>query len=437
MNLTGRTVVVYGAGVSGISAAQLVRDLGGRSIIYDDNPTKSHSTSDTSVFRNCDMVVVSPGVSPANPHLLDAKLGGKQVLGELEFASVLCAAEQIAVTGTNGKTTTTLLIDHILKSAQIPSHAVGNIGAAFSAIADKLDGMETVVIEASSFQLEGMRYFAPDIAVMLNITPDHLDRHGSMERYIGAKANVFLRQAASDVAVYNADDANVMSLEPVIRAKKVPFSLTHPVDGAYLSSGFVCFRGMPVVGAEELDFAGRELEDVLAAVAVAAEKGVSLYTVASALSSFRRPEYRREECGKVAGVRMFNDSKATNVFSTLSAAEGMQGDTVLILGGADRGEDFEELFSSLPAGVKGAVVTGENAGKIAAGARECGFAPVRESPDIFDACADAVDLAHELGCDNVLFSPSSKSYDRYASFSERGRAFDAAVAKLAREKGEK
>ena len=221
MNLTGKTVVVYGAGISGISAAQLVRDHGGRAVIYDDNPTKSHSTSCTSVFNDCDIVVVSPGVPSGNEHVLDARLGGKQVLSELEFASLFCRAEQIAVTGTNGKTTTTLLIDHILKYARIPSHAVGNVGAAFSSIADKLDAMEVAVIEASSFQLEGARYFAPDIAVMLNITPDHLDRHGNMARYIGAKANVFLRQSESDVAVYNADYANVLSLEPVDRKSVV------------------------------------------------------------------------------------------------------------------------------------------------------------------------------------------------------------------------
>ena len=430
MNLTGKTVVVYGAGVSGISAAQLVRDMGGRAVIYDDNPKKSHSTSNTAVFRDCDIVVTSPGVRSDNELLLEARLAGKQVIGELEFASLFCAAEQIAVTGTNGKTTAVMLIDRILKCAHVPSHVVGNIGTAFSAVADKLDAMETAVIEASSFQLEGMRFFAPDIAVMLNITPDHLDRHGSMERYIGAKANVFLRQAESDFAVYNADDPNVLSLEPVMRARKVPFSLTRPVDGAYLSSGFVCFRGKPVVSVEDIDMSGRELEDVLAAVAVAAVKGVSFYAMSYALASFRRPEYRREECGSVGGVKVFNDSKATNVFSTVSAAESMAGDTVLILGGADRGEDFDELFASLPRTVKGAVVTGENAEKIASAAREHGFAPLSESPTIADACADAVELARMLDCGNVLFSPASKSYDRYSSFVERGRAFDAAVRRL-------
>ena len=307
---------------------------------------------------------------------------------------------------------------------------MGNIGAAFSSVADKLDAVEVAVIEASSFQLESSLTFAPDIAVMLNITPDHLDRHGNLQRYIGAKANVFLRQSEGDTAIYNADDPQIATLLPIIRANRVPFSVSQPVDGAYISSGFVCFRGAPVIETAELDFAGRELEDVLAAVAVAFVKGVSAYTVASALTSFRRPDFRRKPCGSVSGVEVFNDSKATNVYSTVSATESMEGDTVLILGGADRGEDFGELFRMLPKTVKGIVVTGENADKVLDSARLSGFCPARRSAGIADACADALDMAHALGCRNVLFSPSSKSYDNYSSYTERGREFDAAVARL-------
>ena len=307
---------------------------------------------------------------------------------------------------------------------------MGNIGAAFSSVADRLDATDIAVIEASSFQLESTRDFAPDIAVMLNITPDHLDRHGDKERYIGAKANIFLRQSESDIAVYNADDENVLSLLPVIRAQKVPFSVSHPVDGAYLSSGFLCFRGRPVADVAELDLAGRELEDALASVAAAVSAGVSAYTAASALATFKRPEFRRSACGRIDGVAVFNDSKSTNVYAAVSAAESMTGDTVIILGGADRGEDFSELFDMLPPTVKGAVATGENAEKILAAAREAGVYAVRGGADIAEACADALNVAKELGCENVLFSPASKSYDAYGSFVERGRAFDAAFSRL-------
>lgn len=239
-----------------------------------------------------------------------------------------------------------------------------------------------------------------------------------------------MRQSEGDTAIYNADDPQIATLLPIIRANRVPFSVSQPVDGAYISSGFVCFRGAPVIETAELDFAGRELEDVLAAVAVAFVKAVSAYTVASALTSFRRPDFRRKPCGSVSGVEVFNDSKATNVYSTVSATESMEGDTVLILGGADRGEDFGELFRMLPKTVKGIVVTGENADKVLDSARLSGFCPARRSAGLADACADALDMAHALGCRNVLFSPSSKSYDNYSSYTERGREFDAVVARL-------
>lgn len=434
MDLYGKKVVVYGAGISGLSAWQLAREHGAAAVIYDDNPQKAHATSSTRVFSDCDMIVLSPGVPPSTPVVLDARLEGKPVISELELASSFCRAEQIAVTGTNGKTTTVMLIDAILKAAGERSYAVGNIGAAFSAVADRLDATETAVIEASSFQLETSSRFAPDIAVMVNITPDHLDRHGNMERYTGAKARIFLNQSESDVAVYNADDENVRSLLPVMRAEKIPFSLSAPVDGAYLSSGFVCFRGKPVVEVAETDFAGREVENVLAAVAVVARKGISLYTAASVLTSFRRPRFRRRECGNVDGVRIFNDSKATNVYSTISAAESMQGDCVLILGGAKGKEDFSALFNGLPAAVKGAVVVGDNADYIISAAREAGFYGITKCATLEEACADAVAMAKETQCDNVLFSPSSKSFDNYTSYSERGRAFDAAVARLSQKK---
>ena len=449
MDLYGKKAVVYGAGRSGLSAWQLIREHGGRAVIYDDDPSKSHATSSKRVFADCDLIVLSPGVPPTKDVVLDARLEGKRVMSELELASSFssfCRAEQIAVTGTNGKTTAVMLIDAMLKAAGKRSYAVGNIGTAFSAIADRLDALETAVIEASSFQLETSVSFspdiavmlnitpdhlAPDIAVMLNITPDHLDRHGSMERYIGAKARIFLSQSECDTAVYNADDERVAELLPVMRARAVPFSMTRPVDGAYISSGFICYKGEPVVETADIDLAGRELEDALAATAAAASAGAGLYAVASALQSFRRPPYRRSPGAVVDGIRLVNDSKATNIGSVLSAVEGLGENGVLILGGARGSEDFSELFAALPPSVKGAVLVGENADDIAKAAREAGFFGIVRSDTLEEACADAVDLAKELGCSTVLFSPSSKSYDAFTSYEERGRAFDAAAAALA------
>ncbi|MBO7326499.1 MAG: UDP-N-acetylmuramoyl-L-alanine--D-glutamate ligase, partial [Clostridia bacterium] len=390
MNLLGKNVVVYGGGISGLSAYELAKEKGARVMIYDDND-RPHTTSSSGVFARADVIVLSPGIASGNPHVLDARLEGKLVIGEIELASQFCQGEQIAVTGTNGKTTTVKLIDHILKSAHINSYAVGNIGVAFSSICDRLDALDTAVVEVSSFQLESVKSFSPDIAVLLNIKPDHLERHETLDRYISAKSNIFMHQCECDVVVYNADDENIAGLVPFMQAKKVPFSMSKPVDGAYLSSGFICYKGMPIVEAEDVDAKGVELENVLAAVAVTMSKGISRYTIASALCSFSRPQFRRTKIAELHGVKIYNDSKATNIASTLSAISAMNGDTVLLLGGAKRMEDFDELFSVLDKRVVGVVVFGENRNEIALSADRYNI-----HVEVLDTIENGVDRAFEL-----------------------------------------
>lgn len=430
MNLLGKNVVVYGGGTSGISAYDLVKAKGGRCIIYDDNPNEMHATSSVGVFSSADIIVLSPGVTPGKDFILDAKLEGKIVVGELELASSFCNAEQIAVTGTNGKTTTVTLIDHILRSAGIFSHVAGNVGVAFSSICDRLDSTETVVIEASSFQLESTLKFSPDVAVLLNITPDHLDRHKTFEKYVSAKSNIFVRQSECDKVVYNADDETVLSLVPYMNAEKIPFSSAHPVDGAYISSGFVCYRGLPVVEVDEIDLKGRELENVLAATAVAMSKGVSVYTIASALTSYRRPRFRREKVRDIGGIAIFNDSKATNVGATINAIEGLVGKGIVILGGADKGEDFDLIFHSAQEKMAGVVVVGENEKIIVDSAKRTGFSNLEVACDLESAVEKGLKMARAFGVNNLLFSPASKSFDRYENFEERGKAFEKIVGSI-------
>ncbi|MDE6303040.1 MAG: UDP-N-acetylmuramoyl-L-alanine--D-glutamate ligase, partial [Clostridia bacterium] len=360
MKLVGKNVVVYGAGASGMSAYQLVRDKGAKAIIYDDNPNAEHATDSKGVISAADIIVLSPGVDGSKDFLLDAKLENKLIIGEMELASEFCIAEQIAVTGTNGKTTTTMLIDSILRRAGKSSYAVGNIGTPYSAIADRLDATEIAVIETSSFQLESCTRFSPDIAVILNIKPDHLERHGSMQKYIDAKANIFLHQGEQDVVIYNDDDEIIRTLIPKMVAKKVPFSTSHPVKGgAYISSGFICFDGSPVLSLEETDMRGAELENALAAVAVGMVHGVSAYNISAAIIEFERPKYRRALSGSIDGIAVYNDSKATNVSACISACEAVEGDTVLILGGAKREENFKDLFSAIPEHIKAITVSGD------------------------------------------------------------------------------
>lgn len=425
MNLSGKNVVVYGAGISGLSACDLIREKGGRAILYDDNPCAPHATSVVGVFETADVIVLSPGVQ-ANRIIYDARLSGKIVIGELELASSLCVAEQIAVTGTNGKTTTTMLVDHILKSAHISSRAVGNIGIPFSAVADKLDSMETVVIEASSFQLESVTTFSPDIAVLLNIEPDHLQRHGTMQNYIRAKANIFSKQAECDYIVYNADDENIKSLVPDMVANKVPFSIRQPVKGgAYISSGFICFDGKPIMEVEDTCFKGRELENVLSAVAVGMIKGISPYTIAAAVCTFEKPKYRRNE--KIYGdILVINDSKATNISSTASALESLDGDAVLIVGGQEQDENFDLLVSHISGKVKKIVAIGENGRRFFEIASKKGL-DVSLAADVEKGVETAVDFAKNSTAKTILFSPASKSFDSFSSYEERGKYFDKIV----------
>lgn len=438
MRLVGKHAVVYGAGMSGVASYELLREKGAKAIIYDDDTGAKRATSSKGVFDGADMIVLSPGVDANKDFILDARLEGAIVMSELALASSLCDAEQIAVTGTNGKTTTTMLIDYVLKRAGLHSHAVGNIGVPFCSIADKLDATEIAVIEASSFQLENSPNFAPDIAVMLNVSPDHLSRHKTMQNYVGAKSNIFLKQSEQDYIVYNADDEEIKALTPQMVAKKVPFSTSHvEIEGAYLSSGFVCFRGKPVVPLEDMDFSGKEIENVLACVAVCMIKGVSPFNIASAITDFSKPPYRRQLCGTIDGIKVYNDSKATNVSACECACEcvAREGDFVLILGGQKGEEDFDALFESLKKNcadhLKGIVACGQNSDIVFACGVRAGFEVfVRES--LHEAIALALDKAKRCEAKSVLFSPSSKSFDKYSSFEERGRVFDALVGTIAK-----
>ena len=428
MNILGKNVVIYGGGISGLSAYELVKEKGGRVMIFDDYD-KPHTTSSAGVFARADVIVLSPGISSGNPYVLDARLEGKLVVSEIELASYFCQGEQIAVTGTNGKTTTVKLIDHILKSSHVNSYAVGNIGVAFSSIADRLDALDTAVIEVSSFQLESVKDFSPDYAVLLNIKPDHIDRHQTFERDVSAKSNIFMHQCECDVVVYNADDEKILSLVPYMKAQKVPFSMTRPVDGAYISSGFICYKGVPIVELADVDAKGVELENVLASVAVTMHKGISKYTISSALCNFRRPQFRRSKVAEYLGISIFNDSKATNIASAISAISAMDGDTVLLLGGAKRKEDFDQLFSTLDEKIVGIVAFGENRQEIYTSAKKYDV-QIEMVETIDSAVKLGFEIAQRLSAKNLLFSPASKSFDTFSNYEERGRYFDKLIRAL-------
>ena len=251
-----------------------------------------------------------------------------------------------------------------------------------------------------------------------------------MRNYQNAKANIFRYQSESDKLVYNADDERVCEMVQEAISEKIPFSTKKVVpNGAYISSGFACYKGQPIVALEDVDFAGDELQNVLATVAVCMEKGISAFCTASAITDFAKPKYRRTLSAIVNGVKIYNDSKATNV-SACTSALGCVGECALILGGQLGSEDFDPFFENLPSNVKYIATVGENADEILHSARKVGYKNIDRYGDLQSALDGAYDEAVKSGADTVLFSPASKSFDEYESYAERGKKFDECVVKL-------
>lgn len=456
MNLLGKRTVIYGDGISGKAALNLAKRLGADVKIYDD---LKEGLNDKSVLSDAELIILSPGVDMKKPEVCEAVLRGIPVVSELEFASSNCRAEEIAVTGTNGKTTTTKLIEHIFNKAGKNAVAVGNVGTAYSSVVSDLTENDIAVIEASSFQLETCRKFSPDTAVILNVLPDHLERHGSMDEYIKAKANISNHQGEQDFVVFNADDEIASKIANDSFAKKVPFSLTQDLNdlytscsqchseecndeescsdnnsqyypsqatkwAAYVHDGKIYFAGQEIISLNDVDMKGDELQNALASVAVAMLHDISEFTVREAIKDFVRPDYRRKYVGSIAGVKFYNDSKATNVSACLSACRSMDGGTVLMLGGAKREEDFNALFDNLPRCIKWITVAGDNAKDILSAASKANFENVCLFDNLKDELSAAYGIAKSAKLNNVLFSPSSKSFDRYSSYGERGKDFD-------------
>ncbi|HLB22354.1 MAG TPA: UDP-N-acetylmuramoyl-L-alanine--D-glutamate ligase [Solirubrobacteraceae bacterium] len=393
-------------------------------------------------------VVKSPGVPATAPVIAAARERGTPVLGELELAWRLLTNEFVAVTGTNGKTTTVELIGHIHREAGLPVAVAGNVGTAASSLVGTLAGETTVVCEVSSFQLEDTLEFAPEAAVLLNITPDHLDRHGTLAAYAAAKLEIFARQQPSDVAVFprelpqrsawagagraaDADGERTGSLIPGA-ARRVEFGW-EPEAAAFELDGELWWQGRPLIALADLHLRGRHnAENAMAAAAVCLSRGIDPATVRAGLASFPGVAHRLEEVAELGGVLYVNDSKATNVASTLVALEAFAGRPVhLILGGRGKGQDFTSLREPVARACAGVYVIGEHAATIVAALANID-SPVHDCGDLQRALAttaaavagdpDAVDRTVQAG-PVVLLSPACASFDQFADFEARGDAF--------------
>lgn len=453
MELRGRKYGIIGAARSGVAVAVLLKNRGAEVFVSDSAPAEKLQQSlnelarhgipyecgaNTEKILDYDVIVVSPGVPTDIPILRKARELGRTIVGELEIASRFFQGTIVAITGTNGKTTTTALVGRIFEDARRPSVVAGNIGNAFSLVADQLTSNHTAILEVSSFQLDTIETFRPRVSVLLNITADHLDRYDhSMENYISSKCRVFMNQREGDSIVYNYDDplvrANVeQRVHPAVR--KLPFRLgrlPEGTEGVFIHNKTMLVQldgqRIPVIDVESISIKGtHNLMNAMAASMVAKVLGIPTASLRATLRNFKGVEHRLEFVREVNGVSYVNDSKATNVDSVWYALQSFTSPIVLLLGGRDKGNDYSRLVPLVQAHVRAMIAIGESADKVVGAFAS--VVPVRKAASMEEAVALASQAARPG--DVVLLSPACASFDWFTNYEHRGRVFKEIVMKL-------
>lgn len=450
-NMKNQNVLIVGLGKSGIAALQAMLKLNATVSVQDSKPAEAvdpqlvaflegknvdcyfnREPEDMGIF---DMLILSPGVSPDLSFVKEAQERGVEIIGELEIAYRIGKGNYVAITGTNGKTTTTMLVGEIFKKAMRKTYVVGNIGVAVISKALTAEEDSWLITETSSFQLETIRYFQPTVSAILNLTPDHLDRHKTMENYGKAKARIFENQREGQYLVINYDDKACFALAENCKATVVPFSRKEELDfGAFVREGVLTIRDesekeISFCRADELAIPGtHNLENALAAVAMAYFAGIDPEIITEALISFRGVEHRLEFCGQVDGVNFVNDSKGTNPDASIKAVKAIEGGIVLIAGGYDKNASFEGLIQAFDGKVKHMVLLGDTAEKIKDAAGRMGFSSCIMVKNMEECVREGFKLA-EPG-DTVLLSPACASWDMYTGFEQRGEHFKSCVDRL-------
>jgi UDP-N-acetylmuramoylalanine--D-glutamate ligase len=451
LELKGKKVLVVGLGKSGLAAALFLRHQGAQVTVSDVRSAESLAKEIPALleegimveagghglltFRRQDLIVVSPGVPLDTPELVQVRKFGLPIIGELELAARFLKGKILAITGSNGKTTTTALAGEILKEAGLPTLVGGNIGVPVVSLIEESTPGTWSVLEVSSFQLESTEQFHPSIAVILNITPDHLDRHGSFENYARAKERIFAAQDKTDCVVLNADNARAAEAASRSVARVHWFSLEHRVrQGAWVENGYVVFRHSPegeveqVMPLSKIPLKGEHnVENVLAAVCAARLADVPVEPIRRAIEKFQAVEHRLEYVATVQGVEFYNDSKATNVDATAKALAAFSSGIHLILGGKDKGSDYTQLTQLLRERVRAVYTIGSAAAKIESQLR--GVVSMH-SCETLAAAVDAAVTAARSG-EVVLLAPACSSFDQFESYEHRGRVFKELVSQKA------
>lgn len=447
-----KNVLVLGLAKSGFYAAKLLVELGARVTLNDAKDlTRDPSAQELErlgvrvlsgghpadlMDANFEVLVKNPGIPYDNPIVVEALEKEIPVITEVEVALSVTKAHVIGVTGTNGKTTTTSMVHEILKRDRKKgsAYAVGNIGVPASQVALTVGADDDLVIELSSFQLMGTPTIRPEIAVITNITPEHIDYHGSVEAYEEAKLNLIRKQTAADVLIYNADQAHLQELvKPVSQAQLLPFSSTRYLEeGISVKDQAIYFKKEKVAAVEDLFIKGQHnLENFLAAVGVAKVKNVSNESIQKVMQEFTGVKHRTQFIGEWNDRVFYNDSKATNIDATSKALTGFEQPIVLLAGGLSRGNRFEALAPALKQHVKALVTFGETAQLMQEAAEVAGVRVIEQVNTMDEAVKTAYRLS-EAG-DVILLSPAAASWDQYENYEVRGEKFIEAVENLMKE----
>ena len=450
-NIKNRKVLVVGFGRSGQAAARELIRVGAYVSVQDsgtedkfdpnlisfmrDNGVEFYLGREPEDMGDFDMLVLSPGVSPELDFVQDALSKGAEITGELEIAYRVGKGNYVAITGTNGKTTTTTLTGEIFKRAGRNTYVVGNIGKAVISVSSESTEDDWLITETSSFQLETTKYFRPVISAILNLTPDHLNRHHTMEAYGQAKAKVFANQTENGYLIINKDDARCYLLAQNAKAKVIPFSLKEKLQpGAYLDGDTLMLADgqggvHEICRRDDLRIIGdHNVQNVLAAAAISFFAGIDMETITEAVKAFRGVEHRIEYCGEVDGVKYYNDSKGTNVDATVTAINAVGRDIILIAGGDAKKQDFAPLAKEFRGKVKKLILLGRDAHMIQEACDNAGYKDYIFCSDMNECVRTAHDIA-EPG-DSVLLSPACASWDMYDNFEQRGRHFKDCVRGL-------
>lgn len=442
----GKQVIVLGAAKSGISSAQVLVQSGAEVVLTDITPLHQMPEADRIALQDmnirlvtgshplalldgADLIVKNPGISPEIEFLQEARSRGIKWISELELAWLVTRAEMVAITGTNGKTTTTALTGEIFARGSRPVAVGGNIGVPLTGISFGKGPEWVLVVESSSFQLEDCYQLRPRVAVYTNLTPDHLDRHKTMDNYIAAKQRLVQNQTPSDYVIINLDDPLLTGLD-LGRGQRIGYSLEpNPKADCYIEDGWFCWRGQRLAPTDSLRIPGaHNQQNALAAIAAAMVMGLEPEVVRQGLQGFAGVEHRLEYVGEHRHIKFYNDSKATNPESTITALNAFSQRVLLLAGGYDKGADFAMLAPVFREKVRRVFTFGDTGEKMRRQLADLDFTAATPARDLPEAFSLAVNLARPG--DIVLLSPACASWDQYNNFEERGRHFKALVEAL-------